>query len=106
MWQSHPILWDETIFASHPILWDEILFVSHPILWDEILFVSHPIGQTLFYKNFLSIKHQDNRIDIVIDVFLVHSNDFVINERRTALAPDQIDSIVFIRSKENIKFAQ
>jgi hypothetical protein len=34
------------------------------------------------------------------------SNDIVINERRTALAPDQVDNILFIRSVENMKFAQ
>jgi hypothetical protein len=41
-----------------------------------------------------------------MDVFLIHSNDIVINERRTALAPDQVDNILFIRSKKNMKLAQ
>jgi hypothetical protein len=59
--------------------------------------------QIFFYKNLLSIK---NRTTIGINVFLVHSNDIVINERRTALAPDQADRIFFIRSKKNIKLVQ
>jgi hypothetical protein len=41
------------------------------------------MGQTFSYKNLLSI-----------------------NERRTAVAPDQVDNILCIRSKENMKLAQ
>jgi hypothetical protein len=41
------------------------------------------MGQTFSYKNLLSI-----------------------NERRTAVTPDQVDNILCIRSKENMKLAQ
>jgi hypothetical protein len=63
--------------------------------WDKHLLIKSSVYQ-----------EQDNRIDIGTDVFLVHSNDIVINEHRIDLAPDQVDNILFIRFKENMKLAQ
>jgi hypothetical protein len=79
---------------------------SQGSVWDGTipfhLIPSLPMGQTFFFIKIFCLSRTRQPYWYRIDVFLVHSNDIVINERRTALAPEQVDDIFFIHSKESM----
>jgi hypothetical protein len=93
MWHSrHKYLLARNMISSLRAIdkWHKLSVRKNIIILQRIALFSHcscqssaSMGQTFSYKNLLSI-----------------------NERRTAVTPDQVDNILCIRSKENMKLAQ
>jgi hypothetical protein len=87
------------IFAESCFRWKcfSLLYISlnrhHISYGTKFCFGIPSHGTNIFLYKFCVDQELGNRIDIGIDVFLVHSNDIVINECRTDLAPDQLDNI-------------